>query len=260
MRGRHAGKDIAAVQRNPTREAVLAHIDLCDCQCVRGAVDGVDPGFWKSMGEQDGEAARAGAHVGHACDGGRLFEPAVELRDYLKEVAAWNDGTLVDVEPVPAEKCLMREVGRRYAVHDAPAQHLLQRGAFRPGHATGEHGGPAVERKMQRAKQKIERLVMGGSGDLTDGDLVLRVEPFRLRQPAAQRARTIRGIGGNISVGGLLHAGTNPDSLWRRDAIVALSRYVRDDGVASPNITCTNEWSRIRTVSSALRPRARARG
>ena len=169
------------------------------------AVDGVDPGFWELMGEQDGEAARAGAHVGHACDGGRLFEPAVELRDYFKEVAAWNDGTLVDVEPVPAEKCLMRKVGRRYAVHDASAQHLLQRGAFRPGHATGEHGGPAVERKMQRAKQKIERLVMGGGGDLTDGDLVLRVEPFRMRQPAAQRARTIRGIGGNIGVGGLLH-------------------------------------------------------
>ena len=80
----------------------------------------------------------------------------------------------------------------------------LDGGPFGSVELARQHSGFTVERQAERPQQEIERLVVRGSGHLTEGGRVLRVELFRARQPAAKRGGPCEGAGGNISGSALL--------------------------------------------------------
>ena len=185
---RQVGEQVRADQVDAVGEAVFGDVALRDGERVGRQVDRVDVGVRIGVREQDREAARAGAQVERRGDRRRVADERGEpVGQQLGDERARDDHALVDVEAELAEPGLVRQVGGRHALVDAPREQLGEPrplGVREPG---VEERLEPVQRQVQRVQDQVRGLVVAVGRAVAEREPGLAEAGHRVAQPVAQR-------------------------------------------------------------------------
>lgn len=177
---------IAAVQRDPVFEAVVAHVDLRDFERIGRQIDRVDFGVRERARREDREAARARAELEHRADllgiGDVWLQPVVEQ---LADERTRHDHALVDVEAVAVHPRFARQIGGRHALGRASLDHREHGGDFVGQQPRVEERFERVERQVERMQHEIRRFVIGVVRAVTESELRFREARHGVAQQVA---------------------------------------------------------------------------
>lgn len=187
-------------------QAVIVHIAAGHLQGVRRNIDRIDLGFGKRQGGQDGQAARAGAHVQRARHRRRIPHPGRQaMVQQLGDGRARHDHPLVDIEAVAAQPGLVRQVGGRQALVHAPVDQVQHAFALLAQHARVQERIQRVGRQVQAMQHQVDGLVPGIVGAMAQGDVAGMEARHRVADQVAQGLQFLavgRGIKLNVPAAG----------------------------------------------------------
>ena len=177
-RARQRRKQVGPQCAYAALQAVGCNIVPGNGQRVPVDIDGVDARRAKRLGEQDGEAAGAGAQIERAANTVAGGEPGHEpFAQQLGDERARHDHALVDIKTVIAEPRFPREVGGRNAAADALVDQAQRAAAFHRRNPAREMRRQPVWRQPERMQHQVNRLVPCIGGAMPE------------REPRAREAR-----------------------------------------------------------------------